>query len=246
MRVLKIGGNQLDDPAFIVGTAKIVAKMGEPPVIVHGGGKGIKALQERLGIVPQYVDGLRVTDAATLEIVMMVLCGQANLNIVSALVCEGVEAQGFNGADRGLLRGRAVVRPNGNLGRVGEVSKVRTDIIREALAAKVVPVIAPVLLGEDGGFFNANADKAAGAVAAALGAKQVVFLTDVSGVLYDGARLDRITQAQIQGLIRDNIITGGMVVKVNAALDALSAGVKEAVITNLDGLARGMGTVVTA
>src|ERR1041385_551111 len=205
MRVLKIGGNQLDDPAFIAGAAQLVAKMDELPVIVHGGGKGIKALQEKLGIVPQYVDGLRVTDAATLEIVMMVLCGQANLNIVSALVRAGVEAQGFNGADRGLLRGKAVVRPNGSLGRVGEVSAVRSDIIREALAAKIVPVIAPVLLGEDGGFFNANADKAAGAVAAAIGAKQVVFLTDVPGVMYDGSRLDTITQPQIQGLIRDSI-----------------------------------------
>jgi len=246
MRVLKIGGNQLDDPAFIAGAAQIVAKMPELPVIVHGGGKGIKALQERLGIVPQYVDGLRVTDAATLEIVMMVLCGQANLNIVSALVQAGIEAQGLNGADRGLLRARPGLRPNGSLRRVGEVSAVRSDIIREMLAAKVVPVIAPVLLGDDGGFFNANADKAAGAIAAALGAKQVIFLTDVAGVQYDGARLDHVTQAQIQGLIRDNIITGGMVVKVNAALDALSAGVKEAMITNLDGLSRGMGTIVTA
>src|SRR5689334_8616218 len=175
MRVLKIGGNQLDDPKFIAEIAKLVAKMDELPVIVHGGGKGIKALQERLGIVPKYVDGLRVTDPETLEIVMMVLCGQANLNIVSALVCAGVEAQGFNGADRGLLRGRAVVRPNGSLGRVGEVSAVRSEIIREMLAAKIVPVIAPVLLGEDGGFFNANADRAAGSIAAAIGAEQVVF-----------------------------------------------------------------------
>jgi acetylglutamate kinase len=244
-RVLKIGGNQLDDPKFIADTAKLVTKLDELPVIVHGGGKGIKALQERLGIVPQYVDGLRVTDAETLEIVMMVLCGQANLKIVSALVCAGVEAQGFNGADRGLLRGRVVVRPNGSLGRVGEVSAVRSDIIRDALAAKVVPVIAPVLLADDGGFLNANADKAAGAVAAALGAKQVTFLTDVPGVLYDGALLDHVTQAQINGLIRDNIVTGGMAVKVTAALDALSAGVGQAVITNLDGLARGTGTVVT-
>ena len=244
-RVLKIGGNQLDDPAFIAGTAQIVAKMSELPVIVHGGGKGIKALQEKLGIVPQYVDGLRVTDAATLEIVMMVLCGQSNINIVAALIAAGVDAQGFNGADRGLLRGRPVLRPNGSLGRVGEVSKVRSEIIRDLLAAKIVPVIAPVLLGEDGGFFNANADKAAGAVAAAIGAEQVVFLTDVPGVLYDGARLDHVTRAQIEGLIRDGTITGGMAVKVNAALDALSAGVGAAVITNLDGLSRGTGTIVS-
>lgn len=243
--VLKIGGNQLDDPAFIAGAAHIVAKMPQPPIIVHGGGKGIKALQEKLGIQAQYVDGLRVTDPATLEIVMMVLCGQANLNIVAALIMAGAQAQGFNGADRWLLKGRKFPHPTADLQRVGEVEKVNTALLQETLAAKVVPVIAPVLLGEDGGFFNANADRAAGAVAAALDAEQVTFLTDVPGVLNEGKVITQISRAGIETLITDGVIKGGMVVKVNAALDALSAGVNKAMITNLDGLAAGTGTVVT-
>lgn len=244
MIVLKIGGNQLDDPAFIAGTAQAVKRMPETPVIVHGGGKGIKNLQEKLGIQPQYIDGLRVTDAPTLEIVMMVLCGQANLNLVAALMNAGVEAQGFNGADRGLLRGRPMSHPGGSLGRVGEIVSVRADLIRETLAARVVPVIAPVLFGEDGGFFNANADRAAGGVAAAIGAEQVVFLTDVPGVLQDGQQLEQITQTEARSLMVSGVIKGGMAVKVGAALDALSAGVKRATITNLDGFAQGSGTAV--
>jgi acetylglutamate kinase len=248
--VLKIGGNQLDDPAFIAGTAQairtLIERGGDPHVIVHGGGKGIKALQEKLGLQPQYVEGLRVTDPATLEIVMMVLCGQANLTLVAALVGAGVQAQGYNGADRWLLRGRKFAHPTADLGRVGEVAAVNVPVLREALAAGVVPVIAPVLLGEDGGFFNANADRAAGAVAAALGAARVTFLTDVAGVLIGGQAIAHLTRAGVERLIADGVITGGMAVKVNAALDALGAGVGQAVITNLDGLMSGAGTVVSS
>ncbi len=244
--VLKVGGNQLDDPAFITGAARAVSRMSDLPVIVHGGGKGIKALQERLGIEARYLDGLRVTDAATLEIVMMVLCGQANVALVAALTGAGVEAQGFNGADRGLLRSKPMTSPKGDLGRVGQVVKVRAEVIREALAARIVPVIAPVLYGEDGGFYNANADQAAGAIAAAIGAQRVVFLTDVPGVLQDGQCLEQLTQAEARKLIDGGVAQGGMAVKLGAALDALSAGVPGAVITNLDGLAAGTGTTITS
>jgi acetylglutamate kinase len=157
-----------------------------------------------------------------------------------------VAAQGYNGADRGLLRGKQRLHPHGDLKRVGEVDAVNVAVLREALAAGVVPVIAPVLLAEDGGFYNANADRAAGAVAAALGAAQVTFLTDVPGVLNDGSLIDRVNRAEIEGLIDQGVITGGMAVKVTAALDALSAGVAAAVITNLEGLKAGRGTVVVA
>ncbi|HLY28750.1 MAG TPA: hypothetical protein VKQ72_20565, partial [Aggregatilineales bacterium] len=142
-RVLKIGGNQLDDPAFIAGTAQAVKMMDDLPVIVHGGGKAILALQEKLGIPANYIGGLRVTDAATLSLVKMVLCGQSNVDLVAALVNAGVEAQGFNGADRGLLRAVKLTHPDGDLDRVGRVTAVRGDVIRDCLAAKVVPVIAP-------------------------------------------------------------------------------------------------------
>jgi acetylglutamate kinase len=242
--VLKIGGNQLDDTAFIAALAQAVKLMSKLPVIVHGGGKSIKAMQEKLGIQPQYLGGLRITDSATLELVKMVLCGQSNIDIVAALTNAGVEAQGFNGADRGLLRGIALKHPDGDLGRVGEIVAVRADVIKVALASGIVPVIAPVSLGDDGDFYNVNADRAAGAIAAAIGAERVVFLTDVAGVLQDGVRLDCVTRSQAELLISEGIAAGGMAVKIGAALDALSAGVSKVMITNLDGLAQGTGTVV--
>jgi acetylglutamate kinase len=245
IRVLKIGGNQLDDPAFIAAMAQAVKEMPDTPVIIHGGGKGIKSLQQKLGIQPRFLDGLRVTDAETLEVVTMVLCGQTNVSLVASLVNAGVEAQGFNGIDRGLLRARQMSHPTGDLGRVGQIVSVRAGVIQEALAKKVVPVIAPVSLGEDGGFFNVNADQAAGAVAAALGAEQVVFLTDVPGVLRDGQRLENLTQTQAKDLISTGVAKEGMAVKLEAALTALSAGVRQALITNIDGLAHSIGTVVS-
>jgi|SRR5579859_6191554 len=244
-RVLKIGGNELDDPAYVAAVAQAVKRMNDLPIIVHGGGKSIKALTRKLGVEPQYLDGRRITDAATLDIIMMVLCGQLNVRLVGALINAGVEAQGFSGVDRGLLRGKAVLRPNGSLGRVGEITSVRADILRETLAAQVVPVIAPILLGEDGNFFNINADQAAGAIGAALGAEQVVFLTNVVGVLHNDALVERVTQVESQALIESSMVTGGMVVKLNAAIDALRAGAKQALITDLRGLEKGTGTIVS-
>src|SRR5260370_36571885 len=134
--------------------AQAVKHMSELPVIVHGGGKSIKALQEKLGIEAHYIGGLRVTDAATLTLVKMVLCGQTNVDIVAALTNAGVEAQGFNGADRGLLRGVAVKHPHGDLGRVGEIVTVRRDVIKTALAERIVAVIAPVTLVVEGPLSN--------------------------------------------------------------------------------------------
>jgi acetylglutamate kinase len=198
-----------------------------------------------LGIQTRTIGGLRVTDAETLELVVMVLCGLSNSALVAALVNAGVEAQGFNGADRGLLRARQMTHPDGDLGRVGQIVAVRGEVIREALAAKIVPVIAPVSLGEDGGFYNVNADQAAGAIAAGIGAEQVVFLTDVPGVLHDGQRLDRVTQGDARKLIAAGVAKDGMAVKLEAALNALSGGVQRAVITNLEGLEQGIGTVVS-
>ena len=244
-RVLKIGGNQLDDPVFIAGMAQAIKRLPGTPVIVHGGGKAIKSLQQKLGIQPRTIGGLRVTDAETLQVVMMVLCGLSNLTLVAALTNAGVEAQGFNGADRGLLCARQMTHPGGDLGRVGQIVSVRGDVIREALAARIVPVIAPVSLGEDGGFYNVNADLAAGGVAAGINADQVVFLTDVPGVLCEGQRLDRVTQARAQELIATGVAKDGMAVKLEAALNALEGGVRQALITNLDGLEQGIGTVVS-
>lgn len=243
--VLKIGGNELDDPAFLSALAAKITTMADRPVIVHGGGKAIKALQTQFGIEPRYIDGLRVTDEETMALVAMALCGAANVSIVQALTGAGVEAQGFNGADRGLLRAHKMQHPGGDLGRVGQITGVRAEVIVESLRAGVVPVIAPVAFADDGGLYNINADQAAGAVAAALGAGSVTFLTNVSGVLHDGRTLDRLTHAEAVRLIDSGIARDGMAVKLKAALDALSAGVGAAAITNIEGLSGGVKTLVT-
>ncbi len=246
INVLKIGGNQLDDLRFIAEMAVAVAQLPNKPVIVHGGGKLISTLQEKLGVVPKTIGGLRVTDRDSLAIVMMVLIGQVNPTLVAALGKAGVEAVGFNGADRGLLRAVPLTHPDGDLGRVGTIKSVRAEIIREALDHGLVPVIVPLSLGDDGGFYNVNADQAAGAIAAALGAERVTFLTNVPGVLADGHTIERLTKADAQELIRLGVAEGGMAVKLEAAFTALAAGVPGATITDLAGLLDGKGTLIVA
>jgi acetylglutamate kinase len=245
--ILKIGGNQLDDPAFISGLADVVAQLvhrGQLPVIVHGGGKLISALQQKFGIQPRTIGGLRVTDADSLLIVMMVMIGQVNPTLVSALQQVDVEAEGLNGADRGLLRAVPLIHPEGDLGRVGTITAVRADVLREVLARGVVPVIAPLGVGTDGGFFNVNADQAAGAIAAALDAERVTFVTNVAGVLADGHVIERLSQAEARDLIRSGVAAGGMAVKLEAAFNALAAHVPAARITDLPGLDGGGGTLI--
>lgn len=246
INILKIGGNQLDDKQFIAGLAKAVTQLPELPVIVHGGGKLISTLQQKLNIQPKTIAGLRVTDADSLTIVMMVLIGQVNPMIVSALLSAGVDAMGLNGADRGLLHAVPLTHPEGDLGRVGTIDKVRANVITELLMQKIVPIIAPVSQGDDGGFYNVNADQAAGAIAAALGADRVTFLTNVPGVLADGQTIHQLSQTDAEELIRVGVAAGGMAIKLEAAFTALAAGVPNATITDLQGLLDGAGTTITA
>jgi acetylglutamate kinase len=241
--VLKIGGNELDDPAFIDALAREVAQMRPAPVLVHGGGKEIGVLQKALGGEPRFVAGLRVTDETALAAAEMVLCGSVSTRLVAALLAAGGDAQGLSGVDRGLIRVAKLQHPEGDLGRVGSPVAVRAEVLRSLLDAGVVPVIAPISLGP-GGAYNVNADEAAGAIAAALGDAEVVFVTNVPGVLVDGAVTPQLTQAQIEDLIADGTISGGMIPKVRAALIALGAGVYTARITHLAGLSSGGGTVI--
>lgn len=246
-KVLKVGGNQLEDADFVAGLVAAVRAMvaaGDVPVVVHGGGKAIQVLQEKFAITPHKIGGLRVTDEQTMTLVMMALVGDVNIRLTGAFVVGGVEAQGFNGADRGLLRSEKLAHPDGDLGRVGRITSVRADVLRAALDAGAVPVVAPVALAEDGGFHNVNADQAAGAIAAALGAVQAVFVTNVPGVLIGEQPVSEMTRVQAQDLVRTGVARDGMAVKINAALDALSAGVGRAVITDLAGLASGTGTEI--
>ncbi len=242
--VIKVGGNDLDQPGFMGALAAAVARLSaaRPCVLVHGGGRAISAVGQAFGLQPVYVDGQRVTDQAALDVAEMVLSGQVNKQIVRALLAAGVDALGLSGVDRGLLR----VEPwAAQLGRVGRIVAVRADVLRDLCAAGVVPVVSPIALGADGAY-NVNADHAAGAIAAALNAARAAFVTNVPGVRAGNDVAPRLSVAETRDLIARGVITGGMIPKVNAALAAVGAGVRQAVITDLAGLAAGTGTVFVA
>jgi acetylglutamate kinase len=241
--VLKIGGNNLDEPQFIDNLAQTVAQYGRPVIIVHGGGKEISQMQKQFGLTPQYVDGLRVSDESALQIAEMVLCGMVNTRLVRALQLCGVEAQGLNGADRGLLKAEKLIHPNGDLGRVGKITQVRAEVLLQLLAEGVTPVIAPICLGNDGAF-NVNADHVAGAVAEAVGASQVIFITNVQGVQVQEQVLGSLTATDAQNLMNTGVIWGGMLPKVQTALHLLSFNIPQVMITNLAGILSGHGTAI--
>lgn len=239
MQVIKIGGNELAAPGFLPALADAVAELGEPAVIVHGGGKAIADLQARLGLQPVKVDGLRVTDAASLAAAQMVLSGGTNKQIVAALLAAGVDAFGFSGVDGGLLRCRQKQHPTADLGYVGEIVAVRADLLRQLAAVGITAVISPISIGQDGQIYNVNADEAAGAVATALSADVLTFVSNVPGVLRDGAIIPSLTPAETEQLIREGIVRDGMVPKVRAAVTAVNGGIPQARIVDLAGMPGG-------
>lgn len=242
MLVLKIGGNEIDNPDFIEALGSAIAALPNPPVVVHGGGKEIRELQERLGIAPQYIDGLRVTDTESLSMVQMVLAGRVNKRLVAALSHADVDAFGMSGIDRACVRAKKLEHPNGDLGHVGKVTAVREEVFTRLLGDAVTPVLSPICYGPGGNIFNVNADHVAVAVAKALHAAELVFVTNVPGVLKNGETQSHLTPAEVQSLIDDGIINGGMIPKVHSALEAMHAGVPTVRITNLEGLKSNGGT----
>jgi acetylglutamate kinase len=240
--VLKIGGHNIADSGFLTRLAHTVAQMTQPVVLVHGGGKEISAMQQKLGIEPQYVNGVRVTDAQTLSVVTMVLCGSVNKRLVHYLVNSGVDALGISGVDCNLIQAQKMPHADIDMGFTGEVTQVRADVLHQMLAAGMTPVIAPLCAGNDTRY-NVNADHVAGAVAAALDAERLVFLTNVEGVLKDDVHLPELTDIQANVLITREVIHGGMIPKVETALHALQSGVSQVAITNLAGLVSHGGTV---
>jgi acetylglutamate kinase len=243
MQVLKIGGNELSDTTFMAQLGRTVAAMDEPAVIVHGGGRAIADMQARLGLKTVKVDGLRVTDADSLAVSQMVLSGQANKGIVVVLLAAGVEAVGISGVDGGILRCVKKQHPTVDLGFVGHIVEVRTRLIQALLAQAITPVISPISLGLDGQIYNVNADEAAGAIAAALQARVLSFVSNVPGVLgQDKQLISTLTLVQTERLIQSGIIRDGMVPKVQAALRVVGQGVPRARIVNMSGLANGDGT----
>ena len=230
LRVIKIGGNEIDDPAFVARLTAAVAAMPTVPVLVHGGGKEIGQIQTALGGEPRFVAGLRVSDDTAMAAAEMVLAGAVNTRLTVAFGLAGVDAWGMSGVDRGLIRVQKLHHPDGDIGRVGQPVTVRTSVLWPLIDAQVVPVIAPISLGADGSY-NVNADDAAGAIAAALArdnrdrAVEVTFVTNVPGV-------------KLAAAIASGEIYGGMIPKVRAALAVLATGVMQARIVDMAGLER--------
>lgn len=244
MLVLKIGGQELDDPTFVNQLGAAVAALPTPPILVHGGGKEIRELQKRLGVEPQYIDGLRVTDTESLDIVQMVLIGRVNKRLVSSLSMAGVDAFGMSGVDRTAIKAEKLLHPRGDLGQVGRVTHVRTEVFKRLLEDGITPTLSPLCYGADGSIFNVNADHVATAVAVAMRAEAIVFVSNVPGVLHDGTLVERLTAAEVEQLIADKVIVDGMVPKVRSALEAIEGGVAAVRITNLEGLKAGSGTTI--
>lgn len=236
MWVLKVGGRQLDDPQFLEGLARLIGEFPVSPVVVHGGGKGTTQLQSRLGLTSRFVDGLRVTDEATLEAAIMGLAGLAKMQLVPALVKHGVRALGLTAADAGLVRCRKLQHPREDLGWVGEPVKVDGEGLRQLAQAGWVVCLSPLCLDEEGRLYNVNADPVAAAVAAGIGAQTLVFLSDVEGVLVDGHSVPELDRAMYQDLIERGQLGEGMLPKLQACFAALDQGVEQVLVSHLAGV----------
>jgi len=266
--VVKFGGNAMVDPLLHESFARDVVLMklvGMNPVVVHGGGPQIGALLEKLSIHTEFVDGMRVTDSQTMDVVEMVLGGSVNKEIVSSINRNGGRAIGVTGKDGQLIRARRlqVTRHSPELeapeiidiGHVGDVEQIDISVINVILDSDFIPVIAPIGVGADGSTYNINADLVAGKLAQVMQAEKLMLLTNVAGLLDgDGEILTGLSTSQVDELIADGTITGGMLPKISCALDAVKSGVASAHI--IDGRMphavlletftdEGMGTLIT-
>ena len=259
--VVKFGGNAIagtsDHDALSLFAEDIVLMhtVGIRPVVVHGGGPQINEMLTRLNIKSSFSNGLRITDAATMEVVQMVLNGQVNPQIVSAINTHGNVAVGLSGEDGRTLQ---CVPRDASLGFVGEIERVRTHVIEGLLADGLVPVLSTVGVDVNGQPYNVNADTAAGAIAEALSAEKIIYLTDIAGLRKDiddaSSLIQRISVTDLSALIADGTISGGMIPKIESCMQAVKGGVKSAHI--LDGRIahvlllelftdQGVGTMIT-
>jgi acetylglutamate kinase len=237
--VVKFGGNAMAGgettaAADFAQDIVLMKQTGIDPVVVHGGGPQIGAMLKKLQIPSNFVNGLRVTDEATMEVVEMVLSGAINKQIVSGINAAGGRAVGLSGKDGNLVVAKKLERDGIDLGFVGTPETVNPAVLRTIMSSEIVPVIAPIGIGVNGETYNINADTVAGAVAGAVKAARLLLLTDVEGVLDREKKLiPRLTVAEARALISDGTINGGMIPKIETAIDAVEAGVSAAVI--LDG-----------
>jgi len=244
--VIKYGGNAMVDEELKLGFARDVVLMrlvGMNPVVVHGGGPQIGSLLERIGKKSEFVEGLRVTDRETIDVVEMVLGGLVNKSIVAMINAQGGSAVGLSGKDGGMIRARKLVlRQAGDgvgdegidIGHVGEIEQINPAVVDTLDQASFIPVIAPIGAGDDGHAYNINADTVAGRLAVTLNAEKLILLTNTPGVLDpEGALLETLTAVEAEQLIADGVIRDGMLPKVKCALDAVAGGVQTA--TSSDG-----------
>ncbi len=264
--VVKYGGHAMGEEhlgKLFAADVVLLKQVGLNPIVVHGGGPQIGAMLERLKIKSSFIDGLRVTDRATVEIVEMVLSGSINKEIAAAINSAGGRAIGLSGKDASLIRARQLKRkhkdPDSNiekvldLGFVGEPFAVDGEVLQTLIRSDVIPVIAPIGVGDNGETYNINADTAAGAVAAAMRATRLLLLTDVTGVLDKNKKLvSELTVEKARALIADGTISGGMIPKIETCIDAVLGGVDAAVIIDgrvphailLELFAEGAGTLI--
>ena len=256
--VVKYGGHAMTDDALKASFAQdvvLLRHVGIEVVVVHGGGPQIDAALDKMGVKSTYVEGLRVTDEAAMGVVEMVLAGQVNGDVVTAVTRAGGRAVGLSGRDATFLLGRKASKPGApDLGRVGEIERVDPAIAKGLLRDGFIPVVAPVAIDAEGRTLNVNADTVAGRVAGALGAEKLVLLTDIEGILdKDKQLVPELPRAAAAAAIADGTVKGGMIPKVRCCLDALDAGVKSVHV--VDGRVphvllleiftdRGIGTVI--
>ena len=243
--VVKYGGNAMTDPALESSFARdivLLKTVGLHPVVVHGGGPQVDNLLKELGRQSDRIDGMRVTDKATMDVVEMVLGGSVNKSIVSLISKHGGRAIGLTGKDDNLIQAKKLLMSKsdaeGNvkevdLGYVGEVVSVNKEVIMMLINSNFIPVIAPLGVDSEGNTYNINADLVAGKVAEFLQAEKLLLLTNIKGVLgRDGEVVTGLTPKKVDDLIKDGVISGGMIPKIQCALDAVRSGVKSAVIVD--------------
>jgi acetylglutamate kinase len=243
--VIKYGGNAMVDEELKRGFARDVVLMklvGMNPVVVHGGGPQIGNLLERIGKKSEFVDGLRVTDRETIDVVEMVLGGLVNKSIVALINAQGGRAVGLSGKDGGMIQARKLLLRQSqsdnegeviDIGQVGEIEQINPEVVDTLDQANFIPVIAPIGAGADGTAYNINADTVAGSLAVTLKAEKLILLTNTPGVLNsDDQLLERLSETEAQDLIRQGVISGGMLPKVQCALEAVAGGVRTATISD--------------
>ena len=242
--VVKFGGNAMGKKEYITSFANdivLLQQVGMLPVVVHGGGPQIGEMLSKLKIKTEFINGLRVTDSATIDVVEMVLSGVTNKLIVTAISNSGAKSVGISGKDGNLITAKRLTKIDENsdsnlekvidLGYVGEPEKIDPQVIKALINEKMIPVIAPVGMGNDGLTYNINADTAAGAISAAMKASRMIMLTDVTGVLdKNGDLIPDLTIDQALELIEKKVVVGGMIPKVKTCIDAVQGGAEASVI----------------